>query len=192
LEELDDVPHWNDRRAGCTRLVVPHIAKCHHSNTVATGRVGMATRQKLLCYGPGMLTRTAAKARQCDFEHGRVSHGGIEPRRAFLYFADDHVRAVGRSAENGIRHPGVISKRVPSTAANDIMACTCETNCQDIEIGYSSGAIVAMRFQYRILRDGEVPVDVQVCLHQRNRRIHTNLLSARGGARVRCRTNAHR
>ena len=115
-----------------------------------------------------MLTRTTAETRQRDLEHGRVSRRGVEPCRAFFHFADDHVRPVGGAAKNWIRRPDVIAQRLPSMPTNDIVTRACETKCQDIEVGDSSGVVAPMCFQHRILRDGEVPVDVQICLDQRH------------------------
>jgi hypothetical protein len=144
------------------------IAERHHPNRMTTRRIGFTASQKLLCHSPGMLTRTAAETRQRDLKHGRVSHRGVEPCRAFFHFADNHVRPVGGAAKNRIRRPGVIAERLPSMPPNNIVTRACETKCQDIEVGHSSRVVATVRFQHRILRDGEVPVDVQICLDQRH------------------------
>ena len=58
--------------------------------------------QELLSQGSDMWGRTAPEPRECHFEHDRVARRSIESRHSLLDLADDHVRAIGHAAKDGI------------------------------------------------------------------------------------------
>ena len=75
------------------------------------------------------------------------------------------------------------SERAAPTAANDVVTGTGEAECQNVEIRDRPRVLAAKRFEHWILGNSEVPVDVKVCLHERNRGIHGRLhYDARGAA----------
>jgi len=130
-----------------------------------------------------VLGRTAAEARKRDFEHDRIPHRGVQACGTFFDLAHNHVRTISRTAKNRIRCERSTSERAAPTTANDVVTGTGEPECQNVEIRDRPRVLAAKRFEHRILGNSEVPVDVKVCLHERNSGIHGRLhYDARGAA----------
>jgi len=164
-EKQHDVSH-RDGGPGPLLTAVRDVAECNHPHGVACGGDDVPSGQQLPCQVPYVLGRAAAKTRQRDFEHHGIAHGGVEARGAFLDLPDNHVRPIRRAKKDRIWYERPAAERATPAAANDIVAGSCEAECKDIEISHRPGMVASVCLEHRILGNGEVPVDVEVCLHE--------------------------
>jgi hypothetical protein len=130
-----------------------------------------------------VLLRTAAEARERDFEDDWIPHRGVQARGTLLDLSHNHVWPISRTAKKRIGRERSTSERVVPTPANDVVTGTGEPECQNVEIRDRPRVLAAERLQHRILGNSEVPVDVKVRLHEGDRGIHSRLhYDARGAA----------
>ena len=161
--------HWNGS-PGPLPIGVQGVAEGDHANRVIRGCGRVASGQQLLCEGRSLLGGTATEAHERDFENDRIPHRSVQPRSPFLDLADDHVRPICRTTEDWIGN--TVAQCSPSSSTDQIVASICKSEHENVEIRDSSGMVATIGLENRILRHGEVSVDVKVRLHESDGRIH--------------------
>ena len=110
-------------------------------------------------------------------EHYWIAHRVVEPGRTLFHLADNHVRPIRRTLKDWIGYP--LAQCSPSPPTDHIVASTCKSEGENVEIGDRSGGADCRLLHHGILGHGEVPVDVKVCLNQRDGDIHRFCQAAR-------------
>lgn len=137
------------------------------ANPVAVLRVGPAMTEQLMDDAVDFAVPAAAEPLEGGGEHVVPGGGIVEFRPPLLDLADDHVRHAPGDPEQPV---GFALGRVMHGLAR--ARCLAEPKCQDIQVGQALLAAAAGSTDDGELRHGEVPVEPQECLHQRDRVVH--------------------
>ena len=117
-----------------------------------------------------MVRRTAAEAHESDVKYHWIAHRVVEPGRALFHLADNHVRPIRRTLKDWIGY--TVAQCSPSPSPDHIVASTCKSEGENVEIGDGPGMVATIGLQHRVFRNREIPVHVKVRLHESDGRIH--------------------
>jgi hypothetical protein len=173
LKKDDNVPHWH-RGPSAGPYLLRCIAECNHSDVVTRWSDHLASIQQLLYQRTRGSWTAAAEPLERNRKHHRIAHRRIEARSALFDFANDHVCAIVERSKHRISNQRFVATYVSPLTSNELMTCAGEPDRQDVEIGYGSRLVAAVRLKHGVLGNCEVAVDVKVGLHERDGGIHGN------------------
>ncbi len=173
-QKSNDLMHGNRVPPITTSILFRDGSERDHAQSVSGWRIDVALRQERSGQLGRVLGVAAAESRQCNLQHVGVSCGGIEPSRAFFDLADDHVWAIGGTAERRIGLEGSRTHWWMRAATNHFMASAAEPYGEHIQVGDRARRTSARGLQHRVLDDREVSVDVQVGANERDGGVNGN------------------
>jgi hypothetical protein len=131
----------------------------------------VTARNQFMCDIARIVSRATAESGERYGEHNGIAHCAIEPSGAFFDFTDDHVRPVKRTRKGRV-WPFTEGQMVMRCSSNDVLGGRWKTDRQNVDVGEGARVTIARSLDHRILDDSEVAVQVKICLHQRDARVH--------------------
>ena len=118
----------------------------------------------------GISAGAAPEGHEDGAQHPGISGRIIELRAPFLDLTDQHIRMAGLDPKGVVDEEMIFIRR--GAAAGDDTTSVRKPKREDIEIRRRPIGTVTIRGDDRILRHGEVSVDAEVCLNERDGGVH--------------------